>query len=137
MFAACFQRLALFESKMMFLSRLLARRIISNPGEHVDANTLAAFGEHALTGRRRAAMFAHIAECEACRQWVAAYSALRDLDRGSANSRELRSFRLLSTNSLRITAAAGVVCALLFFAAISPHYLRMKTPAQVRSEAPL
>lgn len=123
---------------MMFLSELLMRRTISNSGEHLDANTLAAFDEGAFGTRERKAVFAHLAECDTCREWLTAHCELRDFAWNTAETRKRRAFRFISTDFFQVkTVAATIACVVLLFAAISPHLLYMKSPARLASETPL
>jgi hypothetical protein len=49
-------------------------------GEHLDADTLAAFAECALSEHERVAIYGHLAECEMCRAYLAAHGSLRDFE---------------------------------------------------------
>ena len=108
---------------------LKARRMTANPGEHPDADTLAAFSEFALRAQRRTEVYAHLAECGACREWLSAHSLLRD-EWETANRNRVRPFRATSTNFRRTIAAAGIACSLLLFATLSPRLFRIRTHVQ-------
>jgi hypothetical protein len=47
---------------------------------HLDADTLAAFAEHSQRGDERAAVFAHLSECETCREYLAVNAELKEFD---------------------------------------------------------
>lgn len=107
----------------------------SDPGDHLDANTLTAFSEHSLSEPRRTVVFAHLAECDACREWLASYSRLRDHEEKDPAHITLSPFGLL--HSWQFKLAAGIACALILFAAISARLLRMESPPLLPAQAPL
>ena len=107
---------------------LYAHQMPPNAGEHLDADTLAALGEQALSAPRRELVFAHLAECEICRECLAAHSALRDFEWKPATNGAAHPFRLLSMNAWRMRTAVGIACALLCFGLICGQVLRMKAP---------
>lgn len=69
--------------------------------EHVDPDTLAAFSENTLTESERAALFAHLGECERCRQWLSVHAAVQD---GCAAPGRL------SSVPAYLRTAAGIAC---------------------------
>lgn len=114
----------------MALPELNARGMTANPGEHSDADTLAAFSEMALSTQWRTEVYAHLAECEACREWLSAHSLLRDVEWEPATRKPVRPFLSASTNFQRTMAVAGIACSLLFFATVSPRLFRIRMPPQ-------
>ena len=46
-------------------------------GMHLDADTITAFAEQALTPPEQAPVFAHLAECGVCREWLAALGEVK------------------------------------------------------------
>jgi hypothetical protein len=69
--------------------------------EHLDANTVAAFSARTLSAQERSLVFDHLADCDACRAWIAANA-------------EINFPKRLSPVWAPIAAAAGIACA--FFA---------------------
>ena len=76
---------------------------------HLDPDTLAAFAEHSIRGDEEAAVFAHLADCGICRQYLAVNAGLRDFRWNGSPAR--------SVVILRAFAAAATIAALwlLFF----------------------
>lgn len=105
----------------MFRSRLIRRRIIFNSGEHLDADMLAAFDERTLGARQRAAVFAHLAECETCREWLATYSELGDFEWNTARPSKVRGFHLIPADFFQLRIAAAIAFLLFLFAAVLPR----------------
>ncbi len=109
--------------------------LVSRPGlrTHLDADTLAAFAERCLRAGEEAAVFAHLAECEICRQYLAAHSELHDFQwhKGQPQNRRLpRSWPL--ARSLRTAAGLGSATAalwLLFFSHTRPPIVL--TPSRI------
>lgn len=112
---------------MMFRSQLIRRRMICNSGEHLDPNILAAFGERALGARQRAVVFAHLAECEICREWLAAYSGLGDFEWSTARPSKVHGFHLIPANFFQLRNAAAIAFLLFLLAAVLPRPLTSPT----------
>lgn len=74
---------------------------------HLDPDTLAAFGEQALGDSEVAAVFTHLAECQHCRNWFEAYTELRPTRRRTPVW----------------IAPAALACALVVFLAIGSRSL--------------
>jgi hypothetical protein len=112
--------------------------LFNRPGlrTHLDAETLAAFAERFLRGEEEAAVFAHLAECEICREYLAAHAELHDF--------QWRNDRLQKRrwpHSLRATAGfAGAAAALwlLFFSHTRPPIAvaTSRTPVEQVPSAP-
>jgi hypothetical protein len=113
----------------MFLSDLLRSRMAPHPAGHLDANTLAALSARSLSRRRRAIVFAHLAECEVCRDWLACYSALPHFENKNPAPLTVRPFGPMHPWQFKI--AVGIACALMLFVAISPRLLHMESRARV------
>ena len=64
---------------------------------HLDADMLAAFAERSLRGDQEAAVFGHLAECEICREYLAAHSELSDFQWHNGQPHDRRLPRLLRT----------------------------------------
>lgn len=45
--------------------------------KHLDANTVAAFSARTLSVRERSGVFEHLADCPACREWIAVHAQLQ------------------------------------------------------------
>ncbi len=78
--------------------------------DHLDPDTLAAFAEKALPEREVAAVFAHLAECEHCREGLRIQVRLGDWD-GRERPAPPRTSTWFTAPSLR--TAAGFLCAVL------------------------
>jgi hypothetical protein len=108
----------------------------------LDADTLAAFAERSLCGDEEAAVFAHLAECAICRQYLAAHSELDDFQWRNGQQQNRRLPRSWSfTRSLRTAAAfAGAAAALwlLFFSHTQPPSVvaTSRIPVDYRPSAP-
>jgi hypothetical protein len=108
----------------MALFRIPAKRRKSNDADaHLDADTLAAFGEHVLSVRDEATVFAHLAVCGTCRDYLAVNAELKDFE-WSVRAPQGRSLPGTLNISRSIRAAAGIagsVAALwLLFSSHSP-----------------
>lgn len=116
----------------MSLSQFLERQVIFDP-RHLDANAVAAFCEQTLPAQRRVEVFAHLAECEACREWLAANAALSGFQWKAPDHGKVRPLGLMNSWQLK---AAGAIAALLFLAAMwtrTPIQPASKMPKQVSS----
>lgn len=113
---------------MANLSRLLrlklgADRQAGGLSAHPDANLLAAFAEHTLLKRERAAVTAHLAACAGCREYLALVDATREsepvLVEAPVGRRLFTAWRLL--------AAVAVACVVVVV--LLPRERRIASPA--------
>lgn len=82
--------------------------LLTNGDDHLDPDTLAAFAEKALSESGVSAMFAHLTECEHCREILRVHAQLRGLD-GREKLSRISAWLTVST----FRTAAVFLCAVL------------------------
>ncbi|SRR5579864_5051290 len=109
----------------------LARKRGEIPAEHPDANLLAAFAEHTLLERERAAVVSHLMECADCRESVALAFAAAEPEGAAVAERSVGFggwFREWRGFASAATACCVIAAALL-------HYGRPPAPVIVERES--
>lgn len=79
---------------------------------HLDPDTLGAFAENALNDTEAATMFAHLAECEHCRDWFGVYAEFGSTSRSSIKPPKIAS-AWFTPSTFYLKTATGLTCAVL------------------------
>jgi hypothetical protein len=101
----------------MAMLRRSLKHVDKVPGleTHLDADTLAAFVEHSHLPGEEAAMFAHLADCETCRKYLAAHAELKEFRWNPSEARRPGSVQPVFFSSLlRAAAGCAAVAAVLW-----------------------
>jgi hypothetical protein len=100
--------------------------------EHPDANLLAAFAEHTLLERERAAVTNHLALCADCREYLALAFAIQEPEAVANAGRATPAPTLHWVQAWRWVAPAAVACCIV---AVSLQY-RVRPPNPEKSKEP-
>ena len=85
----------------------------------LDADTLAAFAGHSLSAGEESGVFAHLAECGACRDCLAVSAELPNFHLHAAKKRQNRPLRSTFSPSFRIAAGIAFAVATLATSEVS------------------
>jgi len=109
--ACCCEAFTSLGTKMdLFRRRMQGRAKLAGSGTHLDADTLAAFAEGSQCDGEEAAVFAHLAECQICREYLSVQAELNDFHWSSGKPQD-RSLSRSWSVSRSLRTAAGVACA--------------------------
>lgn len=103
-------------------------------GDHLDPDTLIAFAENALNRSERASLFAHLAQCERCREELRVHAQLSDFHRTEMKAAKLTSGRFstyLGALAGLASVAAGIT--LIYLHGSNQH----KQPARLAEQRPV
>jgi hypothetical protein len=101
---------------------------------HLDPDTLAAYAERALGKRELGAMFAHVAECQPCRDWFGVYTEL-GCDGQNTSKASGRPVGFFAPAAFYLKTAAGIAFAIFLTGVLSWTTLHERNGSTVTLES--